>query len=113
MKARTILVPAVTTSSATYYTVPANTRARLIYFHAAHTATSSATVMNASIKVGSAVTPIFLAKSLAVGITANAAVSDSSYMMLESGTLIVAHADNVNCSLIITVEETPYLVSTN
>ena len=33
--------------------------------------------------------------------------------MLEAGTLIVAHSDNVNTSLIFTVEEVPFIVSTN
>ena len=113
MKARTILVPAVTTSSATYYTVPPNTRAKLVMFHAANTASSGATVANASVKVGSTVTPIFKTLSIAFSSVFNAGFSDTSYIMLEAGTLIVAHSDNVNTSLIFTVEEVPFIVSTN
>mgnify|MGYP003127015841 FL=1 len=113
MKARTILVPAVTTSSATYYTVPANTRAKLVMFHAANTASSGATVANASVKVGSAVTPIFKTLSIAFSSVFNAGFSDTSYIMLEAGSLIVAHSNNVSTSLIFTVEEVPFIVSTN
>lgn len=113
MKARTILVPAVTTSSATYYTVPNNTRAKLVMFHAANTAASGATVANASISVGGIVTPIFKLLSIAFSSVFNAGFSDSSYIMLDAGSLIVAHSDNVNTSLIFTVEEVPFIVSTN
>ena len=111
MKRRTTLVPAVTTSAATYYTVPVNTRAKLVMFHAAHTASSSTTIINLSIKVGSDVTPIVLAETLAVGGSATY-FSDNQPVMLESGTLLIAHADNVNCSLIITVEEDTSIAST-
>ena len=113
MKARTILVPAVTTSSATYYTVPPNTRAKLVMFNAANTASSGATVANASVKVGSTVTPIFKTLSIAFSSVFNAGFSDTSYIMLDAGSLIVAHSDNVSTSLIFTVEEVSYTVSTN
>lgn len=113
MKARTILVPAVTTSSATYYTVPNNTRAKLVMFNAANTASSGATVANASVKVGSVVTPIFKTLSIAFSSVFNVGLSSESYIMLEAGSLIVAHSDNVSTSLIFTVEEVPFIVSTN
>lgn len=113
MKARTILVPAVTTSSATYYTVPTNTRAKLVMFNAANTAGSGATVANASVSVGGTVTPIFKSLSIAFSSVFNVGLSSESYIILEAGSLIVAHSDNVSTSLIFTVEEVPFIVSTN
>ena len=110
MKRRSVLVPVVTTSAATYYTVPANTRAKLVMFHAAPT-TGTTTTPTLGIKVGSDTTTIVTTQSLAAGASATY-FSDTECVILEAGTLIVAHSNNTACSLIITVEETPYLVST-
>jgi hypothetical protein len=111
MKAKTVLVPQVAQTSTTYYTTPANTRAKVVFLQAAHTVGTGSTTVNIHIKNSSTIT-IFHGKNLGVGEVANIGVSDSSYIMLESGYEIVADADDDDCALIITVEETPFLVST-
>ena len=110
MKRRSILVPVVTTSAATYYTAPANTRARLVMLHAAPT-TGTTTTPTLGIKVGSDTTTIVKEISLAVGNSATY-FSNTEYVMLEAGTLVVAHSNNTACSLIITVEEETSVAST-
>ena len=111
MKARTILVPQIAQTSTVYYTTPTNTRAKVVFLQAAHTVGSGSTTVNLHINNGSVVT-IFNGKNLTVGEAANVGLSDSSYIMLEAGQTIIADADDDDCALIITVEETPYLVST-
>ncbi len=111
MKAKTFLVPQVAQTSTVYYTTPTNTRAKVVFLQAAHTVGSGSTTVNLHINNGSVVT-IFNSKNLGVGESANVGLSDSSYIMLEAGQTIVADADDDDCALIITVEETPFLVST-
>lgn len=111
MKAKTVLVPQVAQTSTTYYTTPANTRAKVVFLQAAHTVGTGSTTVNIHISSGSTIT-IFNGKNLGVGEVANIGLSDSSYLMLESGHQIKADADDDDCALIITVEETPFLVST-
>ena len=110
MKARTIYVGEMGTSATTYYTVPANTRSKLILLHVAPTSATT-TIPNLSIKVGSTTIPVVTAQSLAVGTSATY-FSSTEYVMLETGTLVVAHSNNSACSLIITVEETNYIART-
>ena len=111
MKAKTILVPQIAQTSTVYYTTPTNTRAKVVFLQAAHTVGSGSTTVNLHINNGSVVN-IFNGKNLGVGESANVGLSDSSYIMLEAGQTIVADADDDDCALIITVEETPFLVST-
>jgi hypothetical protein len=110
MKRRSVLVPVVTVSAATYYTVPENTRARLVMLHAAPTGATT-TTPTLGIKVGADTTTIVTEVSLATGSSATY-FSDNDYIMLEAGTLVVAHSNNTECSLIITVEEETSVAST-
>ena len=110
MKARTIYVNEMGTSATTYYTVPTNTRSKLILLHVAPTSATT-TIPNLSIKVGNTTIPVVTAQSLAVGTSATY-FSSTEYVMLEAGTLVVAHSNNSACSLIITVEEETSVAST-
>ena len=110
MKAKTIYVDQLGTTTTTYYTVPANTRSKLVLLHVAPTSATT-TIPNLSIKVGSTTIPVVTAQSLAVGTSATY-FSSTEYVMLEAGTLVVAHSNNSACSLIITVEESNYIART-
>ena len=110
MKRRSVFLGALATSATTYYTVPANTRSKLILLHVAPTS-GTTTIPNLSIKVGNTTIPVVTAQSLTVGNSATY-FSSTEYVMLEAGTLVVAHSNNSACSLIITVEEETSVAST-
>lgn len=112
MKASTVYVNDIDTASAvTYYTVPANTRAKVVFLHVEHNNGSGSQDVEVYVSNGTD-HHIMHAKSLAVGGDVTLGVSQTSYIMLESGYEIKAQASGAGCQLILTVEETPFLVST-
>ena len=115
MKAKSFYVDNVETDNIeSYYTVPNNTRSKLIYLDSQHdTGTGSKDV---DIYVHDGSTNHHIAKeSLNVGENATVSLSETSFIMLEAGHSIRAQAGGTDPSgiqLVFTVEETPFLVST-
>jgi len=113
MKARTVFVESLASSAADLYTVPNNMRAKLVLVFVANGAGSTRSDTDITINFDSTEITVLGDKSLSSGDFVELQMN-GGYIMLEEGyTLIVAHSDNVNTSLIFTVEEVPFIVSTN
>ena len=112
MKARTIYVDAIGTTTTTYYTVPANNRAKMVLLHAQHDTGTGAKDVQIYVNDGTTNNHVMHAKALNVGDDVNFGVSQTSYLMMEAGYIVKAVATDTGCQMIMTVEETPFLVST-
>lgn len=112
MKAKTVYVDNIDTVTATeYYKVPKNTRAKVVFLHVEHN--GGAGSHDIEVFVGNGTDHhIMHAKAVAVGQDVTLGVSQTSYIMLEPEDTIKALAGGSDCQLIVTVEETPFLVST-
>lgn len=112
MKAKTIYVDEVATTTTTYYTVPANNRAKIVFLTLEHDTGSGAKDVEVLINDGTNDNHLILAKGLNIGDDQNLNVSQTSYVMMEAGYIVKAVATGTGCQMIMTVEETPFLVST-
>ena len=110
MKANTVLVENLPTTTGTLYTVPPNTRAKWILAFVTNGTGSTISNVNVSISNGVTIT-VLGSKSLGSGDYIQLQ-QDGGYVMLESGTQITGSAGSTGVSCILTFEETPYLVST-
>jgi hypothetical protein len=112
MKARTIYVDEIGTTTTSYYTVPANNRAKMVMLHVQHDTGSGAKDVQILINDGTNDNHVMYAKSLSIGDDVNFGVSQTSYLMMEAGYIVKAVATDTGCQMLMTVEETPFLVST-
>ena len=112
MKARTIYVDNVATTTEPYYTVPANNRAKLVFLNLQHDTGSGAKDVEVLVNDGTNDNHLMHAKGLNIGEIQNFNVSQTSYVMMEAGYIVKAVATDTGCQMIMTVEETPFLVST-
>lgn len=116
MKAKSILVQdlstaVITDAATTIYTVPPNTRTKLVLVLCSNA--SGATVANVDVEIkNSAYISVLSDKSLTSGERV-VLDFDTGYVMLEAGYEVRARADSAGVSAIVTVEETTGLVSTN
>ena len=115
MKAKTFYVDNVETNNIeSYYTVPNNTRSKLIYLDSQHDTGTGSTDIDVYVHDGS--TNHHIAKeSLTVGQNATVPLSETSFIMLEAGHSIRAQASGSPPSgiqLVFTVEESQNLVVT-
>ena len=115
MKAKSFFVDNVETNNIeSYYTVPNNTRSKLIYLDSQHDTGAGSTDVDIYVYDGS-INHHIAKESLTVGQNANVPLSETSFIMLEAGHSIRAQAGGTDPSgiqLVFTVEETPFLVST-
>lgn len=110
MKARSILIDNLPTSTGTLYTVPNNIRAKWVLAFVSNG--TGSTISNVVIQISNGVTiKVLGSKSLGAGDFVQLE-SDGGYVMLEPGTTIEGSAGTTGVSCILTVEETPFLVST-
>ena len=110
MKARSILTDNLPTSLGTLYTVPNNTRAKWVLAFVSNG--TGSTITNVVIQISNGVTiKVLGSKSLGSGDYIQLD-SNGGYVMLEPGTTIQGSAGSTGVSCILTVEETPFLVST-
>lgn len=110
MKAKSILVENLPTTNGVLYTVPPNTRAKWILAFVSNG--TGSTVSDVHIKIENDETITVLgSKSLGSGDFIQLK-QDGGYVMLESGYQITGDAGSTGISCILTVEETPFLVST-
>ena len=110
MKAKSILVENLPTTNGVLYTVPPNTRAKWILAFVSNG--TGSTVSDVHIKIENDATITVLgSKSLGSGDFIQLK-QDGGYVMLESGYQITGDAGSTGVSCILTVEETPFLVST-
>lgn len=114
MKAKTIYVDDITTTSGgvVYYTVPNNTRAKLVFLHIENNEGSGNMDIEVYVNDGSTDHHILHAKAVSVGADVVFDVSQTSYIMLEAGYSIKAESTAAGGQLILTVEETQNLVVT-
>lgn len=114
MKAKTIYVDEISTTSGgeVEYTVPNNTRAKLVFLHIEHNEGSGNKDVEIYVNDGSTDHHIIHAKSVSVGDDVVFDVSQTSYLMLEASHSIKAEASGSGCQLILTVEETQHLMVT-
>jgi len=112
MKARTIYVNEVATTTTTYYTVPANNRAKIVFLILQHDTGSGAKDVEVLVNDGTNNNHLMHAKGLNIGDDQSLSVSQTSYVMMEAGYIVKAVATGTGCQMIMTVEETPFLVST-
>jgi hypothetical protein len=113
MKAKTIYVDDITTTSGgvVYYTVPNNTRAKLVFLHIENNEGSGNMDIEVYVNNGTD-HHILHAKAVSVGADVVFDVSQTSYIMLEAGYSIKAESTAAGGQLILTVEETQNLVVT-
>lgn len=110
MKAKSILVENLPTTNGVLYTVPPNTRAKWILAFVSNG--TGSTISDVHIKIENDATITVLgSKSLGSGDFIQLK-QDGGYVMLESGYQITGDAGSTGVSCILTVEETPFLVST-
>jgi hypothetical protein len=110
MKAKSILVENLPTTNGVLYTVPPNTRAKWILAFVSNG--TGSTISDVHIKIENDETITVLgSKSLGSGDFIQLK-QDGGYVMLESGYQITGDAGSTGVSCILTVEETPFLVST-
>ena len=110
MKARTVLVENLPTTNGVLYTVPDNVRAKWILAFVSNG--TGSTISDVHIKIENDETITVLgSKSLGSGDFIQLK-QDGGYVMLESGYSITGDAGATGVSCILTVEETPFLVST-
>lgn len=112
MKAKTIYVDNIGTTTTSYYTVPANNRAKMVLLHVQHDTGTGAKDVQILVNDGTADNHVMHAKSLSVGDDVNFGISQTSYLMMEAGYIVKAVATATGCQMLMTVEETPFLVST-
>ena len=113
MKAKSIYVDDVATTTTTYYTVPANNRAKIVFLTLQHDTGSGAKDVQVLVNDGTNNNNhLMYAKGLNIGDDQNFNVSQTSYVMMEAGYIVKAVATDTGCQMIMTVEETPFLVST-
>jgi len=110
MKAKSILVENLPTTNGVLYTVPPNTRAKWILAFVSNGTGSTISNVHLKIENGSTIT-VLGSKSLGSGDFIQLK-QDGGYVMLESGYEITGDAGSAGVSCILTVEETPFLVST-
>ena len=110
MKAKSILVENLPTTNGVLYTVPPNTRAKWILAFVSNGTGSTISDVHIKIENGSTIT-VLGSKSLGSGDFIQLK-QDGGYVMLESGYEITGDAGSTGVSCILTVEETPFLVST-
>jgi hypothetical protein len=110
MKARSILTENLPTSTGTLYTVPNNIRAKWILAFVSNS--TGSTISDVELLIDNGVTiKVLGSKSLGSGDFIQLK-QDGGYVMLEAGTSIKGSAGSTGVSCILTVEETPFLVST-
>jgi hypothetical protein len=110
MKAKSILVENLPTTNGVLYTVPPNTRAKWILAFVSNG--TGSTISDVHIKIENDATITVLgSKSLGSGDFIQLK-QDGGYVILESGYQITGDAGSTGVSCILTVEETPFLVST-
>jgi len=110
MKARTILIENLPTTTSTLYTVPPNTRAKWVLAFVSNGTGSTINGVHINIENDATIT-VLGSKSLGSGDYIQLK-QDGGYVMLESGYQITGDAGSTGVSCILTVEETPFLVST-
>lgn len=110
MKARTVLIENLPTTTGTLYTVPPNIRAKWILAFVSNG--TGSTISNIHINIENGVTITVLgSKSLGSGDYVQLE-QNGGYVMLESGYIITGSAGSTGVSCILTFEELPFLVST-
>jgi len=110
MKAKTVLIENLPTTTGTLYTVPPNTRAKWILAFVSNGTGSTVGNVHLNIENGSTIT-VLGSKSLGSSDYIQLE-QDGGYVMLESGYQITGDAGSTGISCILTFEETPFLVST-
>ncbi len=110
MKAKTILIDNLPTTNGVLYTVPPNTRAKWILAFVSNGTGSTVSDVHIKIENGSTIT-VLGSKSLGSGDYIELEMN-GGYVMLEAGYEITGDAGSTGISCILTVEETPFLVST-
>ena len=110
MKAKSILVENLPTTNGVLYTVPPNTRAKWILAFVSNGTGSTVSGVHIKIENDETIT-VLGSKSLGSGDFIQLK-QDGGYVMLESGYKITGDAGSTGVSCILTVEETPFLVST-
>lgn len=110
MKAKTILIENLPTTNGVLYTVPPNTRAKWVLAFVSNGTGSTISNVHLKIENGSTIT-VLGSKSLGSGDYIQLK-QDGGYVMLEPGYEIIGDAGSTGVSCILTVEETPFLVST-
>ena len=112
MKARTIYTEALATSAAVLYTVANNTRAKLVLVFVSNSAGATRADINITINFDSTEITILGDKSLSSGDYIELQMN-GGYIMLEQGYTIKGVAGGAGVSCMLTVEEVPFIVSTN
>lgn len=111
MKAKSILIENLPTTTGTLYTVPPNTRAKWVLGFVSNGTGSTISSVALSITNGETIT-ILGAKSLGSGDYIELK-QNGGYVMLEPGYSITGSAGSTGVSCILTIEETSYVVSTS
>lgn len=112
MKARTIFVEELATSTAVLYTVPSNTRAKLVLVFVSNSSGATRSDIDITIDFDSSTIHILGDKSLSSGEHIELQMN-GGYIMLEAGYTIKGVAGGADVSCMLTVEEVPFIVSTN
>tara|TARA_B110000208_G_scaffold92589_1_gene116485 strand:- start:11 stop:349 length:339 start_codon:yes stop_codon:yes gene_type:complete len=112
MKARTIYIEELATSAAVLYTVANNTRAKLVLVFVSNSAGATRSDINITINFDSTEITILGDKSLSSGDYIELQMN-GGYIMLEQGYTIKGVAGGTGVSCMLTVEEVPFIVSTN
>ena len=113
MKARTVFVESLASSAADLYTVPNNMRAKLVLVFVSNSAGSTRSDTNVTINFDSTEITVLGDKSLSSGDFIELQMN-GGYVMLEAGYKIKGScAGGAGVSCILTVEEVPFIVSTN
>lgn len=117
MKAKSILVENISTSAITLeataiYTVPANTRSKLLYILLSNN--TATTTSGIAVEVFNSTGAYLVESSKSLAANAKDDMNfGGHYIILEAGAQLRARADSTGVSCIATVEETTGLVSTN
>lgn len=113
MKARTVFIESLASSPIDVYTVPNNMRAKLVLVFVSNSAGSTRGDVNITFNFDSTEITVLGDKSLGSGDYIELQMN-GGYVMLEQGYKIKGScAGGTGVSCILTVEEVPFIVSTN
>ena len=113
MKARTVFIESLASSPIDVYTVPNNMRAKLVLVFVSNSAGSTRGDVNITFNFDSTEITVLGDKSLGSGDYIELQMN-GGYVMLEQGYKITGScAGGTGVSCILTVEEVPFIVSTN
>lgn len=109
MRAKTVLIESLPTTTSTLYTVPPNTRAKWVLAFVSNSTGSTISGVHLEIENSEVIT-VLGAKSLGSGEFIRLE-QDGGYVMLEEGYRITGSSNTAGVSTILTFEETPHVVS--